>query len=80
MIYFKSRDEIRNKCAYHVIQPIWDQNGEWNAKIHKKEHGLRTIGQIRHCVDDFCNVAGENVVLDEYISPTLPDNMPLSPS
>ena len=51
-----------------------------NAKIHKKEHGLRTIGQIRHCVDDFCNVAGENVVLDEYISPTLPDNMPLSPS
>jgi hypothetical protein len=58
-----------------VIYTIWDQDGKWTAKTDKQEHGLRTIGQIRHCVDDFCNVAGENVVLDEYISPTLPDNM-----
>jgi hypothetical protein len=47
-------------------------------KIKVKEERRHTIGQIRYCVDDFCDVAGENVVLDESISPTLPDNMPLS--
>jgi hypothetical protein len=57
---------------------FFEEKEMYTLKIKVKEERRHTIGQIRHCVDDFCDVAGENVVLDEYISPTLPDNMPLS--
>lgn len=33
-------------------------------KMEKGEETRRTISEVRHCVDDFCDVSGKNVVLE----------------
>ena len=54
---------------------IFEQNMR-KLKIKDGIRERRTIGEIRHRIDDFCDVSGENVVLDEDISPTLPKQHP----
>jgi hypothetical protein len=46
--------------------------------MKKGEESRRTISEVRHCVDDFCDVFGKNVILECGISPTLGKQHPPS--